>query len=69
MGYHNKCQGYTGADLAALIREAGMEALKEIIAGYGHSEISMRHIFRAFDKIQPSVHEKVNIYLIYLFNG
>ncbi|XP_012214772.1 nuclear valosin-containing protein-like isoform X2 [Linepithema humile] len=58
VGYHDKCQGYTGADLAALIREAGMEALKEIIAGYGHSEISMRHIFRAFDKIQPSVREK-----------
>jgi len=65
VGYHDKCQGYTGADLAALIKEAGMEALKEIIAGYGHSEISMRHIFRAFDKIQPSVREKASIHLIY----
>ncbi|KYM77659.1 Nuclear valosin-containing protein-like protein [Atta colombica] len=54
VAYDNRCDGYTGADLAALIREAGMEALKEIIAGYGQPEISMRHIFQAFDKMQPS---------------
>ncbi|KAG5331333.1 NVL protein, partial [Acromyrmex charruanus] len=54
VAYDNRCDGYTGADLAALIREAGMEALKEVIAGYGQPEISMRHIFQAFDKMQPS---------------
>lgn len=58
VAYDNRCEGYTGADLAALIREAGMEALKEIIAGYGQPEISMRHIFQAFDKVRPSVREK-----------
>lgn len=58
VGYNDKCEGYTGADLAALIKEAGMEALKEIIAGYGQPEISMQHIYRAFDKVQPSVREK-----------
>ncbi|XP_011161117.1 nuclear valosin-containing protein-like isoform X2 [Solenopsis invicta] len=58
VAYDNRCEGYTGADLAALIREAGMEALKEIIAGYGQTEISMRHIFQAFDKVQPSIREK-----------
>ncbi|KAL0107772.1 hypothetical protein PUN28_014802 [Cardiocondyla obscurior] len=58
VAYDNRCEGYTGADLAALIREAGMEALKEIIAGYGQQEISMRHIFQAFDKVLPSVREK-----------
>lgn len=67
MGYNDKCEGYTGADLAALIKEAGMEALKEIIAGYGRSEISMQHIYRAFDKVQPSVRDKASIYLIYMF--
>lgn len=66
MAYDNRCEGYTGADLAALIREAGMEALKEIIAGYGQSEISMRHIVQAFDKVQPSVREKASIHLTYL---
>ncbi|XP_070165935.1 nuclear valosin-containing protein-like [Polyergus mexicanus] len=55
VGYNDKCEGYTGADLAALIKEAGMEALKEIIAGYGQSEISMQHIYRAFDKVQQAV--------------
>lgn len=58
VGYNDKCEGYTGADLAALIKEAGMEALKEIIAGYGQPEITMQHIYRAFDKVQPSVREK-----------
>ncbi|KAL6262355.1 hypothetical protein P5V15_007444 [Pogonomyrmex californicus] len=58
LAYNDKCEGYTGADLAALIREAGMGALKEIIAGYGQPEISKRHIFQAFDKVQPSVREK-----------
>ncbi|EFN61467.1 Nuclear valosin-containing protein-like [Camponotus floridanus] len=50
VGYNDKCEGYTGADLAALIKEAGMEALKEIIAGYGQPEITMQHIYQAFDK-------------------
>jgi len=66
VAYDNRCEGYTGADLAALIREAGMEALKEIIAGYGQPEISMRHIFQAFNKVQPSVREKVDIHFIFI---
>lgn len=41
-----------------------MEALKEIIDGYGQPEISMRHIFLAFDKVQPSVREKASIYML-----
>lgn len=69
MAYDNRCEGYTGADLAALIREAGMEALKEIIAGYGQSEISMRHIVQAFDKVQSSVREKASINLTYLYKS
>ncbi|XP_053974269.1 nuclear valosin-containing protein-like isoform X1 [Hylaeus volcanicus] len=60
IGYNNKCDGYTGADLAALIREAGVEALRELLDIHytGQSEISMRHILSAFDKIRPSVQEK-----------
>lgn len=60
IGYDNKCDGYTGADLAALIREAGTEALRELIDVHysGQPEISMRHIVSAFDKIRPSVQEK-----------
>ncbi|KAG7210368.1 hypothetical protein KM043_011903 [Ampulex compressa] len=59
IGYNSKCEGYTGADLAALIREAGIEALRELMAGYsGPPEISMRHLLIAFDKVRPSVHDK-----------
>ena len=65
IGYNNKCDGYTGADLAALIREAGIEALKELMDMHysGQPEISMRHIVLAFDKIRPSVQEKVNTFV------
>ncbi|XP_076656599.1 nuclear valosin-containing protein-like smid isoform X1 [Halictus rubicundus] len=60
IGYNAKCDGYTGADLAALIREAGVEALRELMDIHytGQPEISMRHILSAFDKIRPSVQEK-----------
>ncbi|XP_392923.5 nuclear valosin-containing protein-like [Apis mellifera] len=60
IGYNSKCDGYTGADLAALIREAGIEALRELMDMHysGQPEISMRHIVVAFDKIRPSVQEK-----------
>lgn len=68
VGYNAKCEGYTGADLAAVIREAGMEALKELIAGYtGRPEISMQHILLALDKVQPSVREKVS-YILFICN-
>lgn len=64
IGYNNKCDGYTGADLAALIREAGIEALRELMDMHytGHPQISMRHVLSAFDKIRPSVQEKVYIF-------
>ncbi|XP_017887180.1 nuclear valosin-containing protein-like [Ceratina calcarata] len=60
IGYNSKCDGYTGADLAALIREAGIEALREFMNMQytGQPEISMRHFLAVFDKIRPSVHEK-----------
>ncbi|XP_032669181.1 nuclear valosin-containing protein-like isoform X2 [Odontomachus brunneus] len=57
----HKAKGFTGADLAALIREAGMEALMhaiEIDCRDQQPQISMRHIALAFEKVQPSVREK-----------
>lgn len=64
IGFSEKCEGYSGADLAALVREAGLEALKELISGYqGSIEVSMRHVGSALAKIRPSVQEKVKIYL------
>lgn len=48
--------------MGSLIREAGIEALKELINknSLGEPEIAMRHILSAFEKVRPSVQEKVN---------
>lgn len=55
-----RCEGYTGADLAALVREAGVEALREIMSGIScPPEICARHLQAAYDKIRPSVQDKV----------
>ncbi len=45
-------EGYTGADLAALCREAAMTALRE----YGKpGEVKMEHFKKAMEKVKPSV--------------
>ncbi|XP_023246991.1 nuclear valosin-containing protein-like [Copidosoma floridanum] len=55
----NRCNGFTGADLAALVKEAGNEVLREIISDLPTTpEICSRHIYAAFDRIQPSVQKK-----------
>ncbi|XP_023289687.1 nuclear valosin-containing protein-like [Orussus abietinus] len=59
VGNSDKCDGYTGADLAALIRESSMEVLKESLNdNIKVTEICARHIEAAFDKIRPSVSER-----------
>lgn len=64
-----KADGFSGADLAALIREAGMEALKEAVTNYvSEPAICRRHIERAFEKVQPSVREKASIYIRFISN-
>jgi ribosome biogenesis ATPase len=56
-----QCQGYTGADLAALVKEAGIVALKEFML-CGDTQkalvVNMEHFKRAIAKIRPSVPEK-----------
>ncbi len=47
-----RTEGYTGADLAALVREAAMQALREDI---NSKVVSMRHFERALAKVKPSV--------------
>ena len=54
---------FRGADLAALVREASIAALKEAIsAGTGHADIrvSRQHFDMAFTKVKPSVSAKVS---------
>lgn len=44
-----------------------MEALKDAIDGYVRQpEICRQHITRAFDKVQPSVREKVSNLVTYI---
>ncbi|KAK7043803.1 Ribosome biogenesis ATPase rix7 [Paramarasmius palmivorus] len=60
----NKCEGYSGADLAALVREAGVAALRRVLASLPpdeqvHEESEVRvtvdDFEGALDKVTPSV--------------
>ncbi|TDH70904.1 hypothetical protein CCR75_002923 [Bremia lactucae] len=55
-----RCEGFSGADLSALIREAGMTALREtdfstIETQTTRFEIQHHHFLSAFDRVFPSV--------------
>ncbi|PSN31892.1 Nuclear valosin-containing protein [Blattella germanica] len=61
LGESEECSGYTGADLAALVREAGIEALKEHMGSFDGSKkltVCHKHFMKAQEKIRPSVSEK-----------
>jgi len=59
-----KCDGYSGADLAALVREAGVTALKRTLgaldemddgAEYFNVVVELADFLKALDKVRPSV--------------
>jgi ribosome biogenesis ATPase len=66
IGKSPRAEGYSGADCAALLREAGLAVLKEDAAAHaaGRSddsirlEISSRHFGEAFRSVMPSVSKK-----------
>ncbi|XP_065171878.1 nuclear valosin-containing protein-like isoform X2 [Atheta coriaria] len=63
IGTSAECEGYTGADLAALVREAAVRALREVILDgeIAHGKpviITTEHFKHAVVKIRPSVSEK-----------
>lgn len=65
VGKSPRAHGYSGADCAALVREAGLAVLKEDATchsgGNAFTEnlcISSRHFDRAFDSVMPSVSKK-----------
>ncbi|NPA85114.1 MAG: AAA family ATPase, partial [Crenarchaeota archaeon] len=45
-------EGYTGADIEALCREAAMEAMREDL---NTTRVSMRHFEKALKKVRPSI--------------
>lgn len=60
-------EGYSGADLAALVKEAGVYALREFIATgenpqTGPLSVAIKHFDSAASKIRPSVTGKVRSY-------
>lgn len=65
IGTSEQIKGYTGADLAALVREASVLALKEFMLAGDSSkplQVSSRHFVAAANKIRPSVPEKVSCF-------
>ncbi len=51
-----RTDGYSGADIEALVRKAGMLAIKDIVDKKSkESDISMKHFEEALKKIRPSV--------------
>jgi len=54
-----RADGYSGADLAALLREAGFVCLREIMRGDASEDDGMlraEHFDAAYAKVKPSVH-------------
>ena len=49
-------EGYTGADIEALVREAGLRALREDINA---KEITMRHFEDALQVVKPSINKQM----------
>ncbi|OYT62934.1 MAG: hypothetical protein B6U69_00525, partial [Thermofilum sp. ex4484_15] len=45
-------EGYSGSDLAVIVREAGMMALRENI---NSTKIGMRHFLEALRRVKPSI--------------
>lgn len=68
IGKSEECSGYTGADLAALVRETGVIALKEFLMSSGGDQLPLlvtaEHFKKALSKIRPSVSEKVIKWLL-----
>lgn len=63
LAYDPRCEGYSGADLSALVREAQLNVLrKSVAAGYeslgGDVKIKMEDFTSALDKVFPSVSKK-----------
>ncbi|KAL5008322.1 hypothetical protein ScPMuIL_013903 [Solemya velum] len=57
-----RCEGFSGADLTALVREASIAALKEVIKSLDTCtavpEVTTQHFETAFSKVRPSVTQK-----------
>ena len=59
IAHDGRCEGFTGADLFALVREASMAAIRERLTGHNDPiqpiKVTMRHVDIAFGKVNRSV--------------
>ena len=70
---NESCSCYTGADLAALVREASVAAFRELVLKphlnktpmlpTDQLKVSKRHFESAFLKIKPSVSKRVSVFM------
>jgi len=60
VGSDARCQGFSGADVGNLVREAAMAAFRESISGgeAGEPRVGRRHWERAFQVVRPSVGDR-----------
>ena len=62
LGMDPRCDGFSGADMGNLVREASMAALREAIRGgvgcNSSAVVEGRHFEKAFASVKPSVGEK-----------
>jgi len=56
----SRCDGYSGADLASLVREASVEALQENIETNDPElpVVKLKHFYKAMTKVVPSVSKR-----------
>jgi transitional endoplasmic reticulum ATPase len=55
-GYAEKTERYSGADIAGLVREAGMIAIRE---NKKASVVTKEHFEKAFKEIRPSLNKEI----------
>lgn len=56
----DQTEGYSGADLAALAREAKMKVLKSILRGESNRTLTREDLIDALNKIHPSVKKRLS---------
>eukprot|EP00026_Physarum_polycephalum_P002254 Phypoly_transcript_02259.p1 GENE.Phypoly_transcript_02259~~Phypoly_transcript_02259.p1 ORF type:complete len:929 (+),score=161.80 Phypoly_transcript_02259:105-2891(+) len=58
IAYDQRCEGFSGADLAHLVKEAAIYALSTAPVEEQYVTVGMEHFQKAFTKVSPSVSKK-----------
>jgi transitional endoplasmic reticulum ATPase len=63
-GLAGMSEGYVGADIEAVCREAAMLALRE---NFENDKVHMIHFTKALEKVKPTINEDINDFYNRLF--